>query len=128
MKRKPMDLGVFCFPGGVQYSNRARMVRGDYESIAFIGPSGLVRWDIPRAAVNAAEPVICARIDLDAAETRSAYMRQLSQDIKTRPAATLDRLLDMCPASLLVDFWSWPGSMQERAQALAEKLIFLGRL
>ena len=127
-KRKVWDLGVYSYPGGVQYSNRARTVGGDYEKIAFIGPSGLVSWSIDEETVKAQAIHIWGRINLDAAETRSKYFRALGHLRTAQPYNALDLLCDMAPADLLMDLWSFSGDVREKVDFMFERLVKAGRL
>ena len=124
-KSKVWDLGVYVYPGGVQYSNRARTVGGDYEKIAFVGPSGMVRWDIPRKKVD---PVIRARVDLDAAETRIKYFHGLADLRAADPFRLLDRLCDMSPVDLLLDLWAFNGDTLAKIDFMVDRLVRAGRL
>lgn len=69
-KPKNFDLGVYCFPGGTVYANRAVTGNGDYQNVAFVDHMGKVRFDVPVEAIPG--PVLL-RIEHDANATHENF-------------------------------------------------------
>lgn len=108
-KAEKFDLGIYSFPGGTVYANRAVMERGDYKQIAFVDREGKLSFRVPVEYIPG--PVLL-RIEHDADAVRQNFL------------AWYDRKSDMQKYSWLMDRASIR-QMLDAKGTLQEKIAFL---